>query len=324
MSKRKHKQKKKVLFFILLLIVGIICYFNKDFYIFVKDNVIEPFTKEIDKQSKKVSSKKSEVQEMSQSILGLDVYFIDVGQADAILIRNGEHNVLIDAGNNADGKLLVDYFKSLNITSFDYVFATHPHEDHIGGMDEVIDNFKIKNFYMTNESTTTRTYLNVLDALERKGMTFKIPKVNQNIKVGDSSFKVLYVGDNNEDINESSLIIKLTYKDNIFLFNGDSSSNIEDMLSEDLVKCDVLKLAHHGSSSSSSTKFLNMASPKFAVISVGKNNDYGHPHSETLKRLKKINAKIYRTDYLGTIIFHSDGSNITVSNISTNTNGVEE
>lgn len=249
------------------------------------------------------------------------VSFIDVGQADSVLIRNGNYNMLIDAGNNEDGEKLVNYFKSLGIEVFTYVFATHPHEDHIGGMDDIINNFKIDNYYMSNKLSTTKTFMDVLDALDGRNLKYTVPNKGDTLKLGDANIKVIYPGDDKSNINDSSIVLKITYGKNSFLLTGDATSNVERKIYNEDIKSDVLKVAHHGSSYSSTDVFLDRVKPYYAVISVGKNNIYNHPSNKTLEKLNKRNIKVYRTDLDGTIVFISDGDNLSVKALKTDTNG---
>lgn len=249
------------------------------------------------------------------------VSFIDVGQADSVLIRNGNYNMLIDAGNNEDGEKLVNYFKSLGIEEFTYVFATHPHEDHIGGMDDIINNFKIDNYYMSNKLSTTKTFTDVLDALDGRNLKYTVPNKGDTLKLGNANIKVIYPGDDKSNINDSSIVLKMTYGKNSFLLTGDATSNVERKIYNEDIKSDVLKVAHHGSSYSSTDVFLDRVKPYYAVISVGKNNIYNHPSNKTLEKLNKRNIKVYRTDLDGTIVFTSDGENLSVKALKTDTNG---
>lgn len=251
----------------------------------------------------------------------LNVYFIDVGQADSILLENKGHYMLIDAGNNEDGPKLVKYFREFGIKEFDYVVGTHAHEDHIGGMDDIIKNFKIDNFYMPDAVTTTKTFEDVLDALEEKNIIFQTPKVNQEFNFQDTKLTTLSITPDEKNLNDTSIVLKAKHGTNTFLFMGDASTKIEKNLLNENIKSDVLKVGHHGSRYSTSLSFLKKVSPEYAVISVGENNTYKHPHEEILKRLEEQNIKIYRTDKQGTIIAKSNGSIINFSTIKTDTNG---
>ena len=251
----------------------------------------------------------------------LNVYFIDVGQADSILLENKGHYMLIDAGNNEDGPKLVNYFNEQDIKEFDYVVGTHAHEDHIGGMDDIIKNFKIDNFYMPDAITTTKTFEDVLDALEETNVIFQTPKVNQTFNLQDTTITTLSVTADEKNLNDTSIVLKVKHGTKTFLFMGDASTKIEKNLLNKDIKSDVLKVGHHGSRYSTSLEFLKKVSPEYAVISVGENNTYKHPHEEILKRLEEQNIQIYRTDKQGTILAKSNGSIITFSTIKTDTNG---
>ncbi|MBR6949815.1 MAG: MBL fold metallo-hydrolase [Bacilli bacterium] len=296
------------------LLIGIILIFG----VFIYTTYLEePINKYLNKFNEMIEPTIS-----SRKVDGnLVIYFVDVGQADCILISNNDHYMLIDAGNNEDGPKLVNYFKGMGISKFDYVIGTHAHEDHIGGLDDIINNFDIKTFYMPDVSQTTYTFESVLDALERKNIYFETPKEDNSYKFGNSSFTVLSVGTDSTDLNNTSIVLKLTYGNNSFLFTGDATSSVERKILDKDISADVLKVGHHGSQYSSSANFLKTVYPKYAVIQVGKNNEYGHPKSITLNKLKKINAKIYRTDKDGTIICTSDGNNISFISMETDTNG---
>ncbi len=251
----------------------------------------------------------------------LQIWFLDVGQADSILIQNGDANMLIDAGNNEDGKKLVSYFQSLGIESFQYVIGTHAHEDHIGGMDDIIDNFDIDTFYMPDVITTTATFESVLDSLEAKNIAFQTPSIDSIFKLGNATIDVLYVGTDDSDLNNTSIVLKLTYGNTSVLFMGDAEKEVETIIEKKDISADVLKVGHHGSNTSSSKTFLEKVNPSYAIISVGTGNSYGHPSNTTIQNLENQNIQIYRTDENGTIIMTSDGTNITFQTIQTNTNG---
>ena len=247
----------------------------------------------------------------------LQIWFLDVGQADSILIQNGDANMLIDAGNNEDGKKLVSYFQSLGIESFQYVIGTHAHEDHIGGMDDIIDNFDIDTFYMPDAITTTATFESVLDSLEAKNIAFQTPSIDSIFKLGNATIDVLYVGTDDSDLNNTSIVLKLTYGNTSILFMGDAEKEVETAIEKKDISADVLKVGHHGSNKT----FLEKVNPSYAIISVGTGNSYGHPSNTTIQNLENQNIQIYRTDENGTIIMTSDGTDITFQTIQTNTNG---
>ena len=242
----------------------------------------------------------------------LKIYFMDVGEADSILIKCGNNNMLIDAGNTTDGKYLVNYYKLLGISDFQYIIATHSHEDHIGGMANIVYNFNFDNLFIPKSKSPYKSYNNLLKALEYKNKSYYVPEIDSSYKLGDCSFQILYIGDDTIDLNNTSIVLKLKYKNTSYLFMGDATGDVErEILNKD-IKSDVLKVGHHGSSYSTSAVFLSKVKPKFAIISVGKDNDYGHPKQITLDKLERVNANVYRTDQDGTIILTSDGDNIVI------------
>lgn len=251
----------------------------------------------------------------------LRVFFIDVGQADCILIQSNGENMLIDAGNNGDGKKISNYFKALGIKKFKYVVGTHPHEDHIGGLDNIVRDFDINKLFMPDVVSTTTTYTSILDELEKQNKKVTIPRTGSKYKIGNAEFSIIYLDDDPEDLNNDSIIIKLVYEKQSFLFMADAESKAEERIKDKDISATVLKVGHHGSRYGSTTDFLNVVNPKYAVVSCGKNNDYGHPHKEFLKRMKKKNIEVYRTDKMGTILFETNGKNMNISYFSTNTNG---
>lgn len=310
MSKRKLKNEIRKIIIGLILVIGIFVYDN-----YLKDPINELLNKIYNKEPETVDVQTRKVDG------DLYVEFIDVGQADCILIYNKDHYMLIDAGNNEDGRKLVNYFNSLGITKFDYVVGTHAHEDHIGGLDDVINNFEIDTFYMPEVVTTTKTFEDVIIALENKQLAFDTPKVDSTFKLGDAEFKVIYVGDEEGDLNDNSIVLKMTYGSNKFLFTGDATSKVEKLIVNKDIDVDVLKVGHHGSQYSSTTSFLKAVNPTYAVIQVGKNNIYDHPKKQTLNSLNKLNIKVYRNDLDGTIVAKSDGTIIKFETKETDTNG---
>ncbi|WP_297429910.1 ComEC/Rec2 family competence protein [Clostridium sp.] len=241
----------------------------------------------------------------------LKIHYIDVGQGDSELIQVNGKNILIDAGTS--DKKALDYLKSIGITALDYLIATHPHEDHIGSMDDVINNFNVGTFYAPKVTTTTKTYENMIKALKSKDLKINVPKVGDVIKIGNSTLAFLAPNSSKyDDLNNYSIVCKLKYGNTSFLFMGDAQDVSEnEILEKQLdVQADVLKVGHHGSHSSTTQGFLDKVNPKYAVISCEKGNDYGHPHKETLDKLNEKNINVFRTDLEGTIIATSDGKDI--------------
>ena len=244
----------------------------------------------------------------------MKVHFINVGQGDSILIQVNNKNLIIDSGPKDNKNNLLKYLNKLNITSFDYVIATHPHEDHIGNMAYLINNYKISNFYAPKVVSTTIAFETMIEALVRKNLKINIIKANINtIDLGqDTTVEVFSPNlETYENLNNYSPIIKITYKNTSFLFTGDAEKLVENEVLNKNIKSDVLKVGHHGSSTSSSLDFVKTVSPSISVISVGKYNSYNHPNINTLESLK--NTIIYRTDLNNNIIIESDGINIKTS-----------
>ncbi len=303
MTKKKKKQKLPKGISILLIVVAI-------FYSLYEKDIDKTFGLPV-----------TETFQETENTNTLDITYLDVGQADSILIQNKGHNMLIDAGNNEDGPLLVQYFKEQNINKFDYLITTHPHEDHIGGMDDIINNFDIEKIYIPDVTTTTKTFLDVLEAIEKKNMTYDVPNINQNFTLGNTLFQVIYTGNDKKNLNNSSIILKATFKNTSYLFTGDATSEVEKKILNKNIQATVLKVGHHGSKYSTTTDFLNKVNPKYAIISVGKNNSYNHPNQVTINKLEKKNIEIHRTDQEGSIFLKSDGKTINITSKKTNTNG---
>lgn len=242
----------------------------------------------------------------------LIVHYIDVGQADSILIQVNGKNLLIDAGGLESKDKLVSYIKKQGINKLDYVVATHPHEDHIGGMSYTLKNFAIGEFFAPKKLSNTNVFKNMITSLNGK----KIITAKAGVKLNlgpDANCEMLSPNSSDyEDINNYSAAIRLSYKNNNFLFMGDAQklSEEEIMNSNVDISCDVLKVGHHGSSTSSSKEFLDKALPKIVVISCGRGNQFGHPNKETLTEFKNRKYTIYRTDIDGTIVLISDGISI--------------
>ena len=323
MAKKRKKSQKKVLQSVLsaviVIILAIIAYFT------------EPW-QYIDANDSGDKANISSAVEVDESRLA--VYYIDVGQADSILIKlpTGE-NVLIDAGCENDATAsevseYLDFITAQGVETIDYLFLTHPHFDHIGAADDVILSFEIENIILPDCDPllwNNSSRANILDAMEQKNYTYDTCEPGTIYNIGEAVFTVLGpVGslDNISDANDYSIVMRMVYGETSFMFTGDATESVEkdviEKWGEDALECDVLKVGHHGSSTSSCKAFLEAVDPSLAVISCGEDNSYGHPTEKVLTRLaENTSATILRTDEIGTVIITSDGTTISLVTVET-------
>ena len=246
------------------------------------------------------------------------VHFIDVGQGDAELIMTSDgKTVLIDSGTPESRTVLTGYLKEQGVKKIDYFVLTHPHADHIGGAAAVLDAFDVVNVIMTDAPTTTSTYKKVLQKIDEKDFGVIFAEAGKEYSLGEAKITILGpVSDYSDDLNNTSIVLRLTYGRAAFMFTGDAEKKAEqDMLTKfpaSYFRADVLKLGHHGSSTSTSDGWFFAVSPEYAVISCGRNNDYGHPHREILSLLKKNGTTYFRTDTDGSIVMSSDGESVKI------------
>lgn len=241
------------------------------------------------------------------------IHFIDVGQGDSILVECEGETLLIDAGENDKGQIVVDYIKSQGIDELDYVIGTHPHSDHIGGLDVVIDTFSVGKVLLPAIEHSTKTYEDVLVAIQNQGLKITKPVVGTEYSLGEAVFQIIAPNSSEyDDLNDYSVGIRLVYGDTSYVFAGDADAISEAEMCENglTLSADVLKLNHHGSRYSNNKEFIDAVNPTYAVISVGEGNSYGHPHEEVLEDMKERGITVYRTDLAGTIVITSDGENI--------------
>lgn len=243
----------------------------------------------------------------------LEVHFIDVGQADAILVICDGQTMLIDGGNRADSNLMYSYLQKHNITHLNYVIGTHAHEDHIGGIAGALQYATVDTVYCPTRSYSTQAFKNFVNSVNNRGASIQIPTIGLTFKVGSAVCTILAVNTSNEDLNNTSIVMRMVYGENSFLFTGDAEDVVEKKLLDSGVtlKSDVLKVGHHGSNSSTTYSFLREVMPEYAVICVGSDNTYGHPTSNTLSRLRDADVTTFRTDKQGDIICRSDGKTLT-------------
>ena len=326
-SRRPYDSKKRIIaFLITVLAITAVYFFAPD--ALVNLGIIEPIA-----GFSRTPIPAAAAQEPSAAVSGqsavsaegvLKAYIIDVGQGDSILlISPSGKTMLVDSGESGSYENIDALLMQKQIKTLDIVVATHPHSDHIGGMTKVINNYDINDFYLPDIEQTTSAFTNMLEALTEQDVTVHKAQGGKNAMISwDPQVEVrilspLAGGDYADDLNAWSVVLRVKFGDTAILLTGDAEASTEafalDNLPASYFKATVLKLGHHGSSTSTSEAFLNAVSPQIAIASVGKNNDYGHPHKETLALLKRYDIPLYRTDENGTIEIVLDGSKATVT-----------
>lgn len=242
----------------------------------------------------------------------LEAHFIDVGQADCTLLVSDGEAVLVDAGNREDDELIIEYLRTLGIEDLKYIVFTHPHEDHIGSGEAIIDEFPVEKIFMLDEYDDGIEG-DLKEAIDEKGIETEAPVPEDSTAFGACSVEFLGPVEEYSDANDDSICLKVSHGENSILFTGDAGRTPEKAMIENSadLEADILKAGHHGSSTANSYYFLRESNPRFAVISCGEGNMYGHPHEETMSRLSDLGAEVFRTDLQGTVIAVSDGAEIT-------------
>jgi competence protein ComEC len=247
----------------------------------------------------------------------LSVYFLDVGQGDSTLVLFSNKSILIDAGEAEMGDRVVSDLKALGVSRIDLLVATHPHSDHIGGMQKVLAAFPVGQVLDSGLPHTSSTYEHFLETIEQKNIPYRVAEQGQTIDI-DPSLMIFVLSPPKErfgdDQNTNSVVLRISYGTIAFLMSGDMGGESENTLVRSGYPLDarILKVGHHGSYSSTSSSFLGRVLPETAIIMVGKDNPYGHPHKQTLDLLKKYDVTVYRTDLDGTIVIRSDGMSYSV------------
>ncbi len=256
----------------------------------------------------------------------LQIHFIDVGQGDCSLIMYDDRAMLIDCGEFEEAETVISYLRAQGVKKLDYVVATHPHSDHMGAMSEIISGFDVEKVIapkVSEELTpTSKVYKNFLMALKKKGMKLTAAKPETRYSLGEANeegevppeFEILAPLKNYDDLNNYSVVLRLTYGSTSYLFTGDAEKTAQNDILEagENVDSDVLKVGHHGSSTSTGEKFLEAVSPDICIIQCGEGNKYGHPHAETVDEIEEYGAKWYSNDRNGNIVLYSDGEKILV------------
>lgn len=258
--------------------------------------------------------------EIGAELLPLKVHYIDVGQGDSIFIQSGEDTMLIDCGEIGKDDKVKAYLDKLGITQIDYVIGTHPHSDHMGCMDKIVEYYDIGEIILPHidesDMPTTKYFERFLTAVENKGMKITEAELDRTIRVGNAKCEIIApCSEDYSNANNYSVGIIMTNGDNSFIFTGDAEKLAEKEMIESgkLQDIDVYKVGHHGSDTSSSEEFLEIIKPDIAVISCGEGNSYGHPCDITLENLSRYTDRIYRTDLSGSIVITSDGNELTVT-----------
>ncbi len=291
MNKRQKRKLRRFLWsLVILLIVGAVAFFGKD-YLFGGQKTADPVSGD-------------EVQ----------FHFIDVGQADAALIRTAAGDILIDAGMNASEDELKAYLDSQGVDDIAYAVFTHPHEDHIGGADMVLENYNVERVVRPALTADTQVYQRMDELIRAEGAEDIIATPDETFEVGEVKCTILGpIGDDyGDDPNNHSVVLRVEYGETSVLFTGDAElDSEEDMLNRyrftGELDCDIIKVGHHGSDTSSGKDFIEAVSPDHAVISCGKDNKHGHPKQEIVSRYEALNIPMYRTDLEGDIVFVTHG-----------------
>lgn len=309
--KRSKKNKRKLIVELIIIIILIIAsYFGYE----CTEN--GGFENTINKAVASLSTS-NKVQVERKIVDGImEIHTIDVGQGDSILVIQGEQVMLVDCGTRAKGDTVVKYLKNLGIEKIDILVGTHLHDDHIGGMAEVIRNFEIGTLYVPdnyNNEITTYWYIDFLDAIEEKNINCIYPTVSTTFEIGDANIKIVAPNSKEyKNMNNYSIVLMVTYGETDVILMGDAEELSEqEILKNGLyINADIIKLGHHGSNTSSSEKFLKAVNPQYAIISAGKGNTYHHPIKTVMERLENLGITVYRTDESGTIIMSTDGKNV--------------
>lgn len=325
MSKRRKKSNNIILSLIIFIILCVSGYFGTDY--FLENSNSDNIAKEVSTNEVKIttSSNIENVDEVDLNNDKLNIIFFYVGQADCTLIKLNDDVILIDAGNNNDGKNVVSFLQEKGITQIDYLIGTHADEDHIGGIDDIINSMDIGTFLIPTIGENGTDYKNAVETAKDKNIQIKHPTRGDIFYFENAQFEVMSaMEEEGTSDNNSSLVIEFTYNNTTYLFMGDAETEVENSRSWN--KVNVLKVGHHGSNSSSSTKFLEQVNPEYSIIEVGKNNSYNLPSDKAIKRLEESGTQVLRTDKangeeVGSFWLTSDGNTIDIREVNINLDG---
>ena len=242
------------------------------------------------------------------------MHFLDVGQALSVLVECDGQYMLYDGGNVDDGSMVVAYLQNQGVEELQYVFCSHAHEDHVGGLAAALAYFPANHVYSPVTEASTTCFKNFVKYTQQQGLQVEVPAVGTVWQLGSATVTQLGPVGQYSDTNDTSIVLRIDYGATSFLLTGDMEATAErDLVNSGAnLNVDVLQVGHHGSSTSTSYVFLNAVLPEMGIISCGVNNKYGHPHEETLSILRDADVDVYRTDLLGTIVIGSDGQNYTI------------
>ena len=325
MSKRRKKSNNIILSLIIFIILCVSGYFGTDY--FLENSNSDNIAKEVSTNEVKITTSSiiENVDEVDLNNDKLNIIFFYVGQADCTLIKLNDDVILIDAGNNNDGKNVVSLLQEKGITQIDYLIGTHADEDHIGGIDDIINSMDIGTFLIPTIGENGTDYKNAVEMAKEKNIQIKHPTRGDIFYFENAQFEVMSaMEEEGTSDNNSSLVIEFTYNNTTYLFMGDAETEVENSRSWN--KVNVLKVGHHGSNSSSSTKFLEQVNPEYSIIEVGKNNSYNLPSDKAIKRLEESGTQVLRTDKangeeVGSFWLRSDGNTIDIREVNINLDG---
>ena len=325
MSKRRKKSNNIILSLIIFIILCVSGYFGTDY--FLENSNSDNIAKEVSTNEVKITTSSSieNADEVDLNNDKLNIIFFYVGQADCTLIKLNDDVILIDAGNNNDGKNVVSFLQEKGITQIDYLIGTHADEDHIGGIDDIINSMDIGTFLIPTIGENGTDYKNAVETAKDKNIQIKHPTRGDIFYFENAQFEVMSsMEEEGTSDNNSSLVIEFTYNNTTYLFMGDAETELENSRSWN--KVNVLKVGHHGSNSSSSTKFLEQVNPEYSIIEVGKNNSYNLPSDKAIKRLEESGTQVLRTDKangeeVGSFWLTSDGNAIDIREVNINLDG---
>lgn len=277
------------------------------------DELIQPVSDTHDKKSDAEN-----ITKIDKDSPTLKVHYIDVGQADATLLELNDKEeaftILIDTGD-WHATDVVDYLKTQNIHEIDLIAITHPHADHIGQLDKIIETFNVTEVWMNGEIANSQVFLKSLEAIEMNEIDYYEPEVGEVFDIGSLQIEILHPASLSSNTNNNSLVMRMLYGEVSFLFTGDAEQQAENEILANgaTIRAQILQLGHHGSKTSSTPDFVQAVNPEVAIYSAGEGNSYAHPDAEVIDLVNANNSKLYGTDIHGTIIVETDGKNYQVT-----------